>query len=168
VTRRQTVLADWVQVFEHPQFWDRLALTFCAWTRADPDLPRALRGTDTRWVKLRLAALLELAAREGHSSAVVVRTRDLHDYARSLGMPVLSLDTYQHLLGILTAALRDHGVPRDIVEAYRAVFADIGPCVVGHWEQGLHPYLRASLGTRRLRDSAALADYARHTLQPAT
>lgn len=157
----RTVLAEWVDVLERPTFWGQLARTFCAWTRADSRLPRRLPGTDTPGVKLRLAALLRLAAVDGPAPWVVARARDLHDEIRSCGAPILTADTWERALATLDAALRDHGVPRDIVAPYRAVLAEIGPSVVGDWRAGLHPYLRPSLGTRQLADSAALADYAR-------
>lgn len=157
----RTVLAEWARVMEGPDFWGKLASTFCAWTRADSRLPRRLPGTDTPQVKLRLAALLRLVALDGPAPWVVARARDLHDEIRACGAPVLTADTWRRALGTLDAALRDHGVPRDIVEPYCAVLDGIGPSVVGDWRAGLHPYLRPRPGVRQLRDSAALADYAR-------
>jgi len=156
-----TALADWVDVMDRPTFWDKLASTYCAWARADPHLSRRLPGTDIAPIKLRLAALLQLAAVHGPTPAVVTRARDLHDDIRSRGVAPLTADTWLRVLDTLDGALRDHGVPRDVIDPYRAVFEQIGPSVVGDWRAGLHPYLWPRPGQRQLRDSAALGDHTR-------
>ena len=155
--QHRTVLDEWVRVMERGDFWGKLTRTFCAWTRADPVLPRRLRGADVDPIKARLAALLALAAHDGPAPWVITRARDLHDDARARGVPMLTADTWTRTQVTLAASLRDHGVPRDIVENYRAVFAAIGPQVTGDWTARLHPWLRPRPGQRQLRDSAYLS-----------